>query len=83
MPNYIVSDGSHVIADDEDLEMFHINYSFRVAGTVVVFADSIESVRTLVKRGKDHMDMPLPFKGQNGSQNIEDIIVEVANPTAP
>lgn len=78
----IIFDGSHVIADDKDLEMFHINYSFKTTGTVVVFAADIESVRTLVKRGKGRIDVPLPFGGQDGSQNIKDIIVEVADPAA-
>lgn len=77
----IVFDGSHVIANDKSLKMFHINYSFSVTGTVVVFADDAESVRTLVKQGKDRIDIPLPFKGQDGSQGIKDIIAEVTDPS--
>lgn len=86
MPN-IISDGSHVVTNDKELEMFHINYSYKVTGTVVVFADSIESVRTLVKQQARRInmceEMPLPFKGQDGSQNMEDIVVEVNDPKSP
>jgi hypothetical protein len=76
MPN-IVSDGSHVVTSDKALEMFHIRYSFKVTGTVVVFADNIKTVRTLTKHP---IKMPLPFKGQDGSQNMKDIVVEVSDP---
>ena len=79
MPN-IISDGSHIVTNDKGLEMFHINYSFKLTGTVVVFADSIESVRTLVKQDIGRIKMPLPFKGQDGSQNIKDVLVEVVDP---
>lgn len=80
---HIVSNGSHVVAHDKDLELFHIEYSYKVAGTVVVFADNIESVRTLVKQQKKRIRMPLPFKGQDGSQTIRDIVVEVDDPKSP
>lgn len=80
---HIVSNGSHVVAHDKDLELFHIEYSYKVTGTVVVFADNIESVRALVEQQKKRIRMPLPFKGQDGSQTIRDIVVEVDDPKSP
>lgn len=64
----VISDGSHVAEMPKDSKMVEIHVHYECKACVCVFAKDVETVKEFA-RGK-RVRMPLPFKGQDGSQNL-------------
>jgi len=64
----IISDGSHVVEMPKDSKMVSIKVHYECFAEICVFADDVDTVKEFA-RGRE-VRMPLPFKGQDGSQNL-------------
>jgi len=75
----IMTDGSHIVEvpDDRKQKMFLFKFNITLSGDVAFFAEDKEVVEKYIKKCLKHVEMPLPFKGQDGSMKATVNKVEV------
>jgi len=69
----VITDGSHVVKMPKDTRMVEVTVRYECVATACLFADSVDTVKEFVKNSAEHRvfpKMPLPFGGQDGSQNL-------------
>lgn len=74
----IITDGSHIVEESKETKMVPITVRYECVATVCAFASDVDTVKKFVKQNRNRIKMPLPFGGQDGSQNlkIKSIIVD-------